>query len=100
MMVIDWPMASSGVKPKMRCAAAFQLVITPLRSLEMMASSEDFDNSGEPDAGVVVPPMHGSPPSRKTALTKVLIAYVKREDYPQRRFEIKDVFLRAYERQG
>ena len=41
MIVIGLPTASSAVKPKSRCALAFQLRITPLRSFDRMASSDD-----------------------------------------------------------
>lgn len=40
-MVMGCPIASFSEYPKMRCAAAFQLVISASRSLEMIASSED-----------------------------------------------------------
>jgi len=38
---IDWPIISSAVYPKIRCAPLFQLVTTPLRSLLTTASSEE-----------------------------------------------------------
>lgn len=40
-MVIGCPIASSAVKRKMRSALAFQLVISPFKSSEMIASSDD-----------------------------------------------------------
>ncbi len=40
MRVIWRPKASEGLWPKILWAEAFQLIIMPLRSLEMIASSE------------------------------------------------------------
>jgi hypothetical protein len=40
-MVIGCPTASDSLYPKIRCAPAFQLSITPSRFLEMIASSDD-----------------------------------------------------------
>ena len=40
-MAAGWPTASASAKPKIRCAAAFQLRTMPSRLLEKIASSDD-----------------------------------------------------------
>src|SRR4026209_768003 len=38
---MDWPTASAGEYPYIRCAPAFQLTIVPSSALPMIASSDD-----------------------------------------------------------
>ena len=44
MIVIGLPTASSAVKPKSRSALLFQLRMTPLKSFDRIASSDELDN--------------------------------------------------------
>ena len=53
-MSTDLPMISSERYPKMRSAAAFQLVIIPFRSFETMASSDDSTMAANSRSGSII----------------------------------------------